>query len=392
MQKYKTYIKGMAPYRNYLTKDAAYALNNSSVSPEKVFQTYGHYVLVQSIVGGKIVYNYVNNSTSSQSFENFKIDVEATFNAIIAKASGSYGMERSETSNAFDSTCTITSRVEGGTKIAAGALLDNSEFLQSWSDSLENEGNLVAFPKDKMSLIPIWELCNDPNRAAELEEAFAIQAKGYENSLPQAAHYKHRYVTAINLGLNSDQQKARSEAAMDGRQVLEPHANHEAGGQFCFLSVQWSEPGEWKNAITDLLVSKKHEGVWYEFAHHGQKDGYALVIKNESAKKGTYQPKWCNLNYEAGGDEIYLYAGFNFATRKAPIYDIMIYDANELAGIPNNDYAQQEAKVKQFAQENGWEIVNFAFSEVPANLNHNAGGHRLFLLVKKDYSMMVPLQ
>lgn len=385
-QMYKTYILAMTDYKNYLTPDAYKAINSNDISANQLFHDFGHFVLVNAIIGGKVSTAITNTSTSSKTIDNFELDTKASCNVIYANISGSYSNQTSKTKSSYDSTKKLDITFQGGEPISKDALEDPARMRQ-WEQSLATQGELIAFDEESTCLIPIWELCDNSSRADYLENEFIKLAQVNDSDMPIPTHYQRKYVTAINIGMNTDDQKARAEAAMGGRVVIEPELNHKAGGQYVYLGIEYGPAGDYAGALTDLLISTHHKGSWHEFAHHEQTDDYVLVRKNEQAS-GKYTVRWCNLNHEAGGDSLYLYASFAYSPRKAPIYDVMVYDATVETGTGDMDICIPA--VLNYAEENGWEVVNFAFSETPANLNHNAGGNRLFLLVKKDYSMILP--
>lgn len=192
-----------------------------------------------------------------------------------------------------------------------------------------------------------------------------------------------RYVNAINIGISAKEQESRAEAATGGRQVLEPDLNVEAGGDYIYLGVEWSKPGEWKDSLTDLLVSKSYEGGWHKFDHHEESGDYA-VVRRYTERGDTFTSKYCDVNYGTKGEYLYIYAAFTRGEKRAPIYDITVYNA----GNKNTPKDKARAAVIEFAEKEGWEIVNYAFSEEPADLNLGAGGDYIYLLIKKDFKVL----
>ena len=103
VKKYGVYVIGGTDFKKYLTADARKMINDTSVKPGAVFDTYGHYVLVDTITGGRLDYNVTATSEASTSFENFKTAARAGFNAIVVSASASGSYEKVTNKEAFDS-------------------------------------------------------------------------------------------------------------------------------------------------------------------------------------------------------------------------------------------------------------------------------------------------
>lgn len=381
LQRYRTYIVGRTNLKDYIIPEVAEDLADRNRSVEDLFKTYGHYVMVNTIVGGKVVYNCTCTSTAISSYDTFQIEARASCDDVFANFETSYGNQTTTETKQFNRNKWTKIYSDGGDYSLTEAGLRDKDFVQAWEQTLEKKGALVAFDKDVNCLIPIWELCPDQARAEELKAAFEAKARSYEGELPDQKHQSREYLGLLRLGVQTDAQKARKEAVGDHAILIDTDLNLNAGGENIYLA-KVCVPGRPGLAITDILISTKHEGQKHSFNHNGQEDQYSLLIKaNEYWGGTTYHTKWCDLNYGAGGDKIWLYYTYATGKNKTPIYDIMVYDAGSKKA---KGYDSCLIAAKKAAEEGGWEIVCFAHSTTPADLNHNAGGNALFLFIKRE--------
>ena len=200
--------------------------------------------------------------------------------------------------------------------------------------------------------------------------------------MPVQKHQLYKYLVELCLGVQDNPQKAREEATQKNNSILiDTELNKDAGGEYIYLARINGEPGDWSDAITDILISTKFKDHDHEFNHNEKKDWYRILVKTNQLGNRTFTRNWCDLNHCADGDSLWLYYTKSLGEKKSPIYDIMVYDAGSKK---KKGYDVCLADAKQAAADDGWEIVCFAHSNTPADLNHNAGGNALFLFVKKD--------
>ncbi len=171
VKKYGVYIKGGTDFKRYLTADARQKINDKNVAPGTVFDTFGHYVLVDTITGGRVDYNVTASSEASTSFENFKTAAKAGFNAVLfsAGASGSYQNVTNKEAFDFDKDDNLVS-VGGAFALNISQLQADPLARSKWESTLEDQGTLVDFgTTTTRALVPIWEMCDEPFRAAALK-------------------------------------------------------------------------------------------------------------------------------------------------------------------------------------------------------------------------------
>lgn len=201
----------------------------------------------------------------------------------------------------------------------------------------------------------------------------------YTSDFKKGTTVRREYIKAINLGVNGTDQDARVEAIRNGRKLYQPQVNEGVAADYIYIGAAFGEKGDTKDAITDLVMSREHKGEWNEFNHNGNPGAYTIVRKHDEAS-GAYTEALCDLN-GAVGDKLFLYVSYEKTSKKAPIYEMMIYDAGKVG-------AQTAIQgVTRYAQDNGWEIVHFENSNDIADLNAGLDdANRMYLLYKKDYS------
>lgn len=381
-QKYRTYILGSTNLQGYVIPRVAEDLANRNRSVEDLFRTYGHYVMVNIIVGGKAVYNCTSSSKALSSFDSFQIAARASYNSVLGNIDAKYKNTTAKEEKQFNSEKRDSFYSEGGKYSLRKENMKDPNFVKNWEETLGTGGALIDFDEGANCLIPIWEFCPDKDRAEELKKAFEKQCRDYADSLPVQKHQLYKYLVELCLGVQDNPQKAREEATQKNNSILiDTDLNKDAGGEYIYLARINGEPGDWSDAITDILISTKFKDHDHEFNHNEKKDWYRILVKTNQLGNRTFTRNWCDLNHCADGDSLWLYYTKSLGEKKSPIYDIMVYDAGSKK---KKGYDVCLADAKQAAADDGWEIVCFAHSKIPADLNHNAGGNALFLFVKKD--------
>lgn len=391
-RKYRVYIRRTTDLSQFLLDRFVQDVMADNYTVDKILEGYGQYVLVNTIVGGRIDYNVTESSLSSKDLKTFGMDVEVAANFVFAGGQVNVSYESSNLSEHFNKNKRETFHVAGGSGLR-DSQIGNDALFNTWMASLDSEGAFVEFPENERVMVPIWEIVrmigNDRanQRAQEIENVVKARAEAIKGSLPKNTHMQPRYVTKMGLGLSSSRQTAREEAAIGNRTVLEPHLCEQTGGEkYQYLGIEFGGPDSYWGAITDLLISYEHKGDWVSFVHNGQQNDYFLVKNRTEEDSPSYHTDWADLNKGAGGDTLYLYASYENTDRKAPIYDVMVYDSSIRTN--SSDKTLNFNNVKEYAKNEGWEIVYCSASDVPCDLNEGAGGHFLFLLVKKDFFVM----
>lgn len=194
VKKYGVYVTGGTDFKKYLTEPAQKMINDTNVKPGTVFDTYGHYVLVDTITGGRLDYNVTASSKASTSFENFKVAAKAGFNAIVISGNVSGSYQNVTNKEAFDSNKDDNLVTHGGAFALNISQLQADPLARTkWESTLEDQGTLVDFgTTTTRALVPIWELCDDFSRAVALKAEFDKLNLAEGNKWPA-----EKYVTDI---------------------------------------------------------------------------------------------------------------------------------------------------------------------------------------------------
>lgn len=290
VKKYGVYVKGATNLKDYLTADASQMLNDKNVSANTVFNTFGHCVLVDTITGGRVDYSITASSRASTSFENFKIATKADYKSVVFSAGGSAEYQNVKNRSEYDSSKEQNLHSYGG-----GFALNINQFttdpqaLVKWESTLEENGTLVDFGgTTTRALVPIWELCSDPARAAGLKAEFEKLNLAQGNQWPM-----QKYVTDMVFVADESEWNARSKCPA-GYQLINADLNAGAGGYFIYLCYKLGD--NVNEAYTDFFME------------------YTGAAKNPETKSMNHNSNYANytrigadLNKGAGGDYIYLW-------------------------------------------------------------------------------------
>ena len=152
----------MKTLRSFLLPRAKERLNSKEYTPEDLFKIYGTHYLFSIDVGGSARYNTITRKTEQDSKETIAAAIEAEYKIFSGGAS----------TELTSSQKSIVSQ----TKKNLYAIGGNSEFLHDINDKVAYKNWVKGIPTksvlcgfNESSLRPIWELCENPERAKELE-------------------------------------------------------------------------------------------------------------------------------------------------------------------------------------------------------------------------------
>lgn len=342
VKKYGVYVKGATNLKEYLTADARQMLNDKNVSANTLFSTFGHYVLVDTITGGRVDYSITASSKSSTSFENFRIAAKADFNAVVFRAGGSAEYQNVKNKSEYDSNKEQTLHSYGG-----GFALDINQFstdpqaLVKWESTLEDKGTLVDFGNTTTrSLVPIWELCNDPARASYLKTEFEKLNLAQGNQWPM-----QKYVTDIVIVADKNEWNARSKCP-PGYQLINADLNAGAGGEFIYLCYKLGE--NINEAYTDFFME-----------YTGQGKNSETKPMNHNSNYVNYTRIGADLNRGSGGNFIYLWT--TRASTLPPITGLAV-------AFDNPDNVNPD-----------WSSVYWQNTQDPADVNKSVKGKYIYI-------------
>jgi hypothetical protein len=144
----------------------------SSLPPRELFEKYGTHYLWEIIVGARATYSSAINTLLYKSEYAVEVIAEMSYKFMIGRVSASIRTKYEESVSNFQSNSSSRVRIVGGDPGYAKQIFDGE--YDDWIESTDERPVFVGFgPK---GLRPIWELCGDESRTAQLQEAYAAYA------------------------------------------------------------------------------------------------------------------------------------------------------------------------------------------------------------------------
>ena len=326
-----------ANLKPYLTTQARYWLNDVNTSPAAVFGEFGHYVLVDSVTGGRLDVNITANAQAASSFENFSVAAKAEFNVLVASASASGEYSKITNRQSYQDNRELTFYKYGGAPIYENQLSD-PQAMANWENSLLDQGTMVDFGnKTSDALIPIWDFCDDKDRKDQLKAAFEKL-----NSAEKAKWPMNKYVTNIAFVSAGDQFSAQK-LCPPNYKLINVNLNHGVGGDYIYLCYKLGENID--AAYTDLFMEFADKGeprpqVEQDMNHNGNYLKYTRIPQDLTSgldEKLAYQ--W------------YIYLWVSRDKKLPPIKEIDVVTGSTIGTHP------------------GWQSVCWQNTDEPANTN-----------------------
>jgi hypothetical protein len=319
----------MVKLKSMLTDEAKNDIAN--LPSGTLFNKYGTHFIAELIIGARADYNTcVTKSEETSSIKNnFQVCAEASFKK--GTGSGSYNMVTEEDLATFESNSITNTKVSGG-RSEYGSYIFQSGNYEKWIESIDNIENLTISDFTDNSLLPIWELCADDTRKAELSSAFDTYAQQFE--LPSLLD------EAID-GLYFEVSNSAVVTPEEGWTLINVDLNRDAGGKFIYLCYQ--------NGLDDQEAISE----------------VTFTVNSQATPAGFIKiPQ--DLNEGAGGDFIYL-------CYKKEITTNPIRRVNILVG----QYATPDP---------GFYFAENYYSSTKQDLNQGAGGNYIWMV----YSRLFP--
>lgn len=342
VKKYGLYVSGAADLKDYLTADARNILNDKNIPANTVFSNYGHFVLVDTITGGRVDYSITASSKASTSYENFKIATKADFNAVVFSAGGSGQYQNVKNKSEYDSNKDqVLHSYGGGFALNINQFITEPQALIKWESTLEENGTLVDFGNTTArALVPIWELCSDSSRAAYLKAEFEKLNLAQGNQWPM-----QRYVTDIVFIADKNEWNARSKCP-PGYQLINADLNAGAGGNFIYLCYKLGE--NVNEAYTDFFMEYRTNAASPETKPVNHNSNYV-----------NYTRIGTDLNSGSGGGYIYLWT--TKANTLPPVTDVSVVFDSPSNGNPE------------------WSSVCWQNTQSPADVNKSVEGKYIYI-------------
>lgn len=164
--------------RTYLRPSAKADLDSARIDPATLFQKYGTHYLNKVYIGCKLVYGHTVDSSALSSGTDVKADLKAAYMGV--SASGGVAVTNSSEHEAVFGNTHLVAAGVSDVQMEALKDVDTNPFAvlrEGW-----HTPSLVDF--DSTSLVPIWTLCHDKQRAATIKAAFEASAKPSANTAP----------------------------------------------------------------------------------------------------------------------------------------------------------------------------------------------------------------
>ncbi len=368
IKKYDIYVKPASAQelKPYMTDDFKEMINSNAM-PTKVFEAYGHYVLLDAITGGRLDFIISKRKTDTTTYTDFKSGIGLSFKAFNLGFKGHTKDKLKE----FFSDADVSLKTTGGKPLDLRTYENDENALEDWANSIYAEGdeldraNIIEFGTTRGSikgaLVPVWEFADSPERRELLKESF----KGKRYRLDSKIFPNDKYIDAITVVDASSYSEAIAKKPKgEGWYILsDPNQNLNAmydGAEprrSIFICYHLSKKS--KNAITDLLV---------EIRSDRREDWSPRTLSNNEFGASEYFPvSQLDLNRYHRGEFIYLWYTKTKHTGMHPLVDLDVR-----LGEPDD------------RSIGDWEYVKENNATIPANFNEGAYGEYVKVLYLRD--------
>ena len=193
--------------KKHLKEDFQKDLNDSSVTPEKLFATYGTHVLLDTYLGGRFAVNYTYKNYSRESSEKISVAVKANYEGAF-KVGGSSETGFGEESSMTNENTSVSGYSRGGKSVAFASLEQAVEKWSEWTESLNDSEN-----KEVWSLIDspetisnqevntgIWLFAEDEGRRNEIHTYYLSELE--KNASSFASKQTKKYIKSARVWTN----------------------------------------------------------------------------------------------------------------------------------------------------------------------------------------------
>ena len=352
----------------YLTSGCQADLNDTSLTPAAFFKIYGTHVLTGAIMGARYDYHFSAIKTNRSSTLSISAYAEAVYkNALKDSCKGSFSSDQKILSTTDFSESSGKVKALGGRATSAGL---SKEGFDTWEKSIDTENgtNLQLVGFEENGLMPVWEFCTNTARKANFESAFddwsEEKYKLYYSNVPQKESLVALQVKTNNVGeafkegsftyyrINQDLNEGAggsdiflyaafgpdtdtscqpiirvalvcaaaleipSNAAKVAKrnctadyQFINVDLNKAAGGSYVYLVYKRrTVPDE--RPIRNLYTRNKSDNDT-RFPDLHPDNRYPTVIEAKQIVNGKMTDQSIDLNWNAGGDVIYLQACYD---------------------------------------------------------------------------------
>lgn len=193
--------------KKHLKEDFQKDLNDSSVTPKKLFETYGTHVLLDTYLGGRFAVNYTYKNYSRESSEKISVAVKANYEGAF-KVGGSSETGFGEESSMTNENTSVSGYSRGGKSVAFASLEQAVEKWSEWTESLNDSENkevwsLIDSPKtisNQEVNTGIWLFAEDEGRRNEIHTYYLSELE--KNASSFASKQTKKYIKSARVWTN----------------------------------------------------------------------------------------------------------------------------------------------------------------------------------------------
>lgn len=292
------YLPNSVELKSMLDETFKKELEDITVSPEKLFRRYGTHLLREALMGARCTYNYTYSSESEESSSEVKMKIDAAYKFLSGELSG----QDKENAKKFVESSDFYSVLIGGKYIDASTLGKLTENFPDWVATLRDYPPDIYGVSSINSLVPIWELTDNVERAKELEKYFdesgAILSDWLkeQSKIPDKPSTKE-YIESIIITSDKDKEKAKDDSIYgkkENYERIDKDLNAGAGGDYIYMWYKTTTDPN--NALYDIRFTYDN---FSEIPNIYTKNNHDL---NEGAG-GAYIYMWTSKKPKMPGDK-----------------------------------------------------------------------------------------
>lgn len=355
--------------KTYLSDSFRIAVNEPTVSAEKLFERYGTHLLLDVRLGGRMELDFMHEKSSNETEQSLTTSLEASYMAITSNASVDY----KKAARAFFDSSSFHCVLIGGAVSTDISTMEHAQVAyDKWSKSLDpavtHDPSLAFIGTGSLnnpaSVIPVWSLADAVDRQKTLKAGFmdllATNGAYFKNLQDKVLT---SYVKNLFVGHGDSPDAAKSDvyAQMSTYDqgapqfIVQKDLNSSAGGRYVYLGY-----------TTTTDINDAIRGV------RGMTDSNDANCQSIYYVNGcTYHQIHRDLNSGARGHFVYLYWTKDAAAGKPLLAaDVEINYSGICYG------------------ETGWKRVRLMYDNGDLNANRGTGGrtYDIFVWVKQDHT------
>ena len=264
-------------------------VDKNTMTVAQLFKDYGTHLIVEYYIGGRTRLNFTYTNESDLKESELKIEAEATYNTVTARADGS----QKETAKQFATTARLKFQSFGGVSITGNTVGLISSQMKDWTRTIADNQTICGIGDFERSLKPVWELLDDTEyKSAQLkmEKEFIEQSKRKSLFLGELDFLddNNAYVSDIIVVDASTESAAKALVPKDYKFVCVNYDGDEIldanKGRKYYIFMAYKTTKSKNGSITDIIVD----------------------LGKDKTHKG-YTKINVDLNKNVGGEHVYLY-------------------------------------------------------------------------------------